>query len=124
MDTGNHLQEESKELNCQQRRLERIKVYINEKLCCDLIAAVVSKKFGISISTLHHSFKKDLLQIYQQYVEKERMNKAMEMIRQGKGIQQDLFGNGYKSRFTFYNPFKRTFQHSPATFKYDRGKGA
>lgn len=118
MDTGNDQQEESKEGNWPQRRLERIKEYIDENLSTDVSAAAVAEKFSISTSTLQHSFKKHLPQTYQQYVEKVRMNKAMEMIRQGKRIREIMVATGYKNRSTFYDAFRRTFQHTPATFKY------
>ena len=121
MDTGHYIHEESEELYRQQRRLERIKKYIDDNLSSDLSAAVVSEKFSISISTLHHSFKKHLLQSYQRYVEKVRMNKAMAMIQSGKRIREIMAATGYKNRSTFYNAFKRIFKHTPATFKNDRG---
>ena len=122
METGNHIDEVFKEGNWQQRRLERIQKYIEDNLSVDLSAAVVAEKFSISPSTLQHSFKKQIQQTCQQYVEEVRMNKAMEMIRQGKRIRAIMVATGYKNRSTFYDAFRRTFHHTPATFKYDRGK--
>ena len=106
------------EYNC----VQQINIYIDQNIAGNLSASVVADKFSISISTLHYSFKKHLLQTYQQYLEKARMNKAMEMIRQGKRIPEMMVVTGNKNRPTFYDAFKRTFQHIPATFRYDRGK--
>ena len=64
MASGDHIHDESNDLFSGQSRLERIKKYIDDNLSSDLSAAVVSEKFSISISTLHHSFKKHLLQSY------------------------------------------------------------
>jgi transcriptional regulator GlxA family with amidase domain len=122
METGNHIDKVFKEGNWQQRRLERIQKYIEDNLSADLSAAVVAEKFDISASTLQHNFKKHMGQTCQQYVEEVRMKKAMEMIRQGKIIRAIMVATGYKNRSTFYDAFRRTFQHTPATFKYDRGK--
>jgi two-component system response regulator YesN len=119
MDTGNQLEGINKELNWQQRRLERIQKYIDENLSTDLSAAFVSEKFSISTSTLRHNFKKYLLQGYQQYVEKIRMKKAMEMTKSGKKIREIMFSTGYKNSATFYDAFRRTFKHPPGRFKYD-----
>jgi transcriptional regulator GlxA family with amidase domain len=119
METGNHIDEVFKEGNWQQRRLERIQKYIEDHLSEDLSAAVIAEKFDISASTLKHSFKKHMGQTCQQYVQEVRMKKAMEMIRQGKRIRAIMVATGYKNRSTFYDAFRRTFQHTPATFKYD-----
>ena len=117
MANDNQIQNEANEILYRQSRLERIQKYIDENLSADLGAAVVSQKFRVSISTLHHSFKKYLLQSYHRYVERVRMHKALEMIQSGKRIREIMSATGYKSRTTFYKAFKRTFEHAPGIFK-------
>jgi two-component system response regulator YesN len=99
------------------RRVKRIKSYITGNLPADLSAAVVSKKFELSISSLQHIFKKYEHQSYYRYVEKVRMRKAMQMIKAGKWIQEIMDATGYKNRITFFNAFKRMFKHSPRYFQ-------
>lgn len=117
MDTGDQIQNEGNELRREHYRVEKIKLYISGNLKNDLSIPVISQKFDISPSTLLHIFKKHQHQSCQRYVEKIRMNKAMEMIRAGKWIQEIMDATGYKNRVTFYNAFKRTFKHSPRHFQ-------
>jgi len=118
MDTSKLANKMHKELNWQQRRFEMIKKYISDNLSSDLKASVVSHKFDMSTSTLHHQFQKYLLSSYQQYVEQMRMEKAMEITRSGKRIRIILAATGYKNRTTFYDAFKRTFKDTPGAFRY------
>jgi AraC-like DNA-binding protein len=121
MATPHHIRDEANEIRQGQNRVESIKKYIDDNLSSDLSAVVVSEKFSVSISTLQHSFKKHLLQSYQRYVEKVRMNKAQARIQPGKRIWEIMAATGYKNGSTFYNAFKRIFKHTPATFKNDPG---
>ena len=117
MDTGNQLYEKSEEHFHRQNWPERIKKYNGENLESDLNAACVSVNFRVSISILHDSFKKHLLQSYRGYVEKEGMNEAIEMIRSGKRIREIMAATGYKNHTTFFHAFKKTFRRPPGMFK-------
>ena len=117
MDTGNQIQDKSEEMFPEQTRLERIKKYIDLNLSFDLSAALVSKKFELSVSSLLHIFKKYEQQTYQHYLENGRMKKAMELIKQGKWIQEIMDATGYKSRSAFYRAFKRIYKNSPRYFQ-------
>jgi AraC-like DNA-binding protein len=117
MGFSDDIQDESNEFFHEQTRLERIKKYIAVNLSDDLSAAVVSKKFELSVSSLLHIFKKHEQQTYGHYLENVRMKKAIKLIKEGKWVQEIMDATGYKNRITFYNAFKRTFNHSPRHFQ-------
>jgi AraC-like DNA-binding protein len=110
------IQDEPNELFHEQNRLERIKKYIDDNLKGNLGAAIVAKKFELSVSSLLHIFKKHEQQTYQHYLENVRMKKAMELIKAGKWIQEIMDATGYKYRSTFHKAFKRKFKHPPGYF--------
>jgi AraC-like DNA-binding protein len=117
MDMLDQLQNEGNEVRHEHHRVEKIKLYISGNLKNDLSITVVSQKFDLSPSTLQHIFKKHQHQSYRRYVEKARMNRAMEIIKAGRWIQEIMDATGYKSRSAFYRAFKRTFKHSPRHFQ-------
>lgn len=98
-------------------RLERIRRYVSENPAKDLSIAAITRQFELSASTLMHIFKKNRQQSYHQYVEKTRMNKAMELLKKGKWVKEMMHATGYKNRTTFLNAFKRKFKYSPRYFQ-------
>jgi AraC-like DNA-binding protein len=99
------------------QRVESIKAYVSQNLTADLHATAVARKFKLSVSSLHHLFKKYENLPYRQYVEKIKMQTAMELLQTpGIRIKETMYVTGYSNRKTFTRVFKRTFQHSPTYF--------
>jgi len=110
-------QDESNELYQEYSRVEEVKKYISENIDSDLSAAVVSKKFELSVSSLQHLFKNNSGLSYHQYLEKIRMEKAFELInKEGKRVQQTMYATGYKYKSTFNKAFKKKYKFPPSYF--------
>ena len=100
------------------KRIENIRLYLSENVSTDLHTYTVAKKFRLSISSLHHLFKKHQGQSYRQYLETIRMNKAWALLQtQGISIKEVMYACGYKNRNTFNNAFKKRFRFPPGHFK-------
>jgi AraC-like DNA-binding protein len=98
-------------------RVESIKAYVSQNLTADLHAAAVARKFKLSISSFHHLFKKYENLPYRQYVEKIKMQTAMELLQtESIRVKEVMYATGYSNRKTFNRAFKKMFQHSPAYF--------
>jgi AraC-like DNA-binding protein len=118
MATGSQKYEAYDELYPEYNRVELIKHYVVEHLESDLSASVVANEFKISLSTLHHLFKKYGEQTYQRYVEEVRMNRAIYLItKEGFRINEAMYATGYRHRATFNAAFKRKFNHTPSHFR-------
>jgi|SRR6185437_13674468 len=98
-------------------RLERIKEYVLANLAADLSAGTVAEKFGLTESTLRYLFQSEEDESFHTYVERIRMNKAVQLLSEGKWVKEVMREAGYKNRSTFNNAFKKRFKHSPAFFK-------
>jgi AraC-like DNA-binding protein len=77
----------------------------------------VAQKFKLSISSLHHLLKKNENVSYRQYVEKIKMQTAMNLLETGSmRIKEAMYAAGYTNRKTFNRAFKKTFLHPPTYF--------
>lgn len=98
-------------------RVERIKEYVWANLTRDLRAGTVAGKFGLKEATLRHLFQKQEDESFHGYVERMRMAKAIQLLREGKWVKEVIREAGYKNRGTFNNAFKKRFKHTPGFFK-------
>jgi AraC-like DNA-binding protein len=118
MDTRHHQQDESNELFQEYSRVEQVKKYISENIASDLSASIVSHRFELSVSSLHHLFKNYQGQSYHHYVEDARMKIAFYLItKEGKRIGEAMYATGYKNRSTFRAAFKKKFRQRPGLFR-------
>ena len=100
-----------------QSRVERIKEYAEANLPGDLSVQTVAAKFELNHGTFRHLFQKEEGETYHAYVERMRLTKALQLLRQGKWVKEVIQEVGYKNRSTFNNAFKKRYQRSPAFFK-------
>jgi AraC-like DNA-binding protein len=104
-------------LSARDKRVENIKAYVSQNITADLHAAAVAQKFKLSISSLHHLLKKNENVSYRQYVEKIKMQTAMNLLETGSmRIKEAMYATGYTNRKTFNRVFKKNFQHPPTYF--------
>lgn len=118
MSISNEIKNEANEILREQSRVEKIRQYIADHLATDLSATAVATKFGLSISSLQHIFKRHQQQTYQRYLEETRMMKAFELItKEGNRVQEAMYATGYNYKSTFNKAFKRRFKHPPGYFQ-------
>jgi len=86
-------------------------------LTADLSAGSVAQKFGLNESTLRYLFQSQEDESFHTYVERIRMNKAVQLLAEGKWVKEAMREVGYKNRGTFNNAFKKRFKHTPGSFK-------
>jgi AraC-like DNA-binding protein len=98
-------------------RVERVKEYVSANLAADLSIGIVAEKSGMNKTTFRHVFKKEQQESYQEYVERMRMVKALQLLKEGKWIKEVMPATGYKNRGTFNNAFKKAFKHPAGYFK-------
>lgn len=99
--------------------IKDIKVYVFMNLNKELNTHSICKLFSISSAKLSRLFKKHTGTSFKHYVEKIRMNKAMEMIISGNTIKEVMNETGYSNRATFYRAFKKAFNFPPSKFRPD-----
>ena len=98
-------------------RVERVKEYVSANLAGDLSLGAVAEKCGLNKTTLRHVFKKEQHESYRNFVERKRMEKALQLLKEGKWVKEVMPATGYKNRSTFNNAFIKAFKHPPSHFK-------
>ena len=98
-------------------RVEKVKEYVLENLAGDLRITTVCKKFNLNKFTLQHIFKAQQKETYHEYVERIRMNKALQLLQEGKWVKEVMPATGYRNWSTFEKAFKRRFKYAPVFFK-------
>jgi two-component system response regulator YesN len=107
----------SEEILQWQSRVEKIKNYVNENLSAKLDASSVAQEMKLTRFTLQSIFKKYEGETFRQYVEKVRMEKAFQLLVEGKWVKEVFVATGYNHRATFDKAFKRRYEYPPAYFK-------
>jgi two-component system, response regulator YesN len=116
MTFNDHIYDELNEFHWK-TRVEKIKEYVSENFAGHMDVTTVAREMELNKSTLQYIFKRYQQETFRQYVERVRLNKALELLREGKWVKEISIATGYKNRVSFYKAFKRTFQYSPAHFR-------
>jgi two-component system response regulator YesN len=90
---------------------------VSEHRAGDLHISVVCEKFNLNKFTLQHIFKEQEKETYRDYVERLRMERAFQLLEEGKWVKEVIPAVGYKNKCTFNNAFKKRFKHSARFFK-------
>ena len=107
----------SEEILQWQSRVEKIKIYVNENLSAKLDASSAATHMKLTSYTLQTIFKKYEGETFHKYVERARMQKALELLGEGKWVKEIMAATGYRHRATFDKAFKRRYKAPPAYFK-------
>ena len=107
----------SEEIQQWQSRVEKIKNYVNENLSAKLDATSVANRMKLTSYTLQTIFKKYEGETFHQYVERARMQRALQLLSEGKWVKEIMATTGYKHRATFDKAFKRRYNVPAAWFK-------
>jgi two-component system response regulator YesN len=107
----------SEELLHWKTRVEKVKEYVSENPGGDLNITTVSEKFNLNKFTLQHIFRVQEQETYREYVERIRMEKALQLLKEGKWVNEVMDATGYKNRGTFNSAFKKRYGLSAKFFK-------
>lgn len=102
---------------CNKPWAERLEYYIhthlNERITLSGLAAMVDR----STSFLSHNFPLEFGMPLKEYIRKERMAKAKDLLKKGASVKETASELGYYDEFHFSKEFKRHFGKSPSAFK-------
>ena len=107
----------SEELLHWKTRVEKVKEYVSQNLGGDLRITTVCEKFNLNQFTLQHIFKEQQKETYREYVERIRMEKALQLLKEGKWVKEVFPATGYRNWSTFSRAFKKRYKYPPAFFK-------
>ena len=91
--------------------------YINENIQKPLPISAVAQYIGLSESYLHRLFKKNMGITILNYIQNQKMQLALSLLRKGHSAQTVSEMVGYEYYATFSNSFKKIFGKSPNQFK-------
>lgn len=91
--------------------------YINENIQKPLPISKVAQYIGVSESYLHRLFKKNMGISILNYIQNQKMQLALSLLRKGHSAQSVSEMVGYEYYATFSNVFKKIFEAPPNEFK-------
>lgn len=98
-------------------RVEKVKEYVQEHISEDLRITTVSRTLQYNKFTLRNIFKEQQHESYHHYVERKRMEKALQLLLEGKWIKEVMSETGYRHSSTFNKAFKKRFNNPPGHFR-------
>lgn len=107
----------SEELLHWKTRVEKVKEFVLQNLAGDLRITIVCEKFNFNKFTLQHIFREQQQETYREYVEKIRMERALQLLKEGKWVNEVMDATGYKNRGTFNSAFKKRYGLPAKFFK-------
>lgn len=100
--------------------VDKIIEYINKNIASNLSNEMLAKKFGYSVSYFRNVFYKAMNISPMQYVNKIRMEKAIEMLDSDYGTITNLAESlGYQNVYHFSSAFKKYYGLSPLQYKHE-----
>lgn len=91
--------------------------YINKHIQENVSPPSIAKYLGVSESYLHRLFKKHMGISIHQYIQNQKMQLALSLLRKGHSAQNVAEMLGYEYYTTFFAQFKRVFGRSPNELK-------
>lgn len=116
MNTPNSIQPKE-EMPQWKTRVEKVMEYVDNHLSEDLRIATVSEKLNLNKFTLRNIFKEHQHETFHAYVERKRMDKALQMLNEGKWVKEIMPETGYRNHSTFNLAFKKRFKYPPRHFR-------
>ncbi|MBE5743616.1 MAG: helix-turn-helix transcriptional regulator [Clostridiales bacterium] len=93
--------------------VKKIVNYVETNIGSDLSMKTISKALNYSVSTITHTFKKEMGISIHQYIVRKRLFFAKQLLDSGKTPTQIYFLCGYKNYSSFYKAYVNTFGISP-----------
>ena len=96
---------------------EILQAYIEHHLAEDLTMKRLAGVCGYSVSFLSHHFKEAFGCAPHQYVFRKRMEKAKELLVEGRSVKETAIDLGFYDMFHFSKTFKKRFGAPPSAFR-------
>ncbi len=100
--------------------LNRAIMYIHQNFAEKLELEQLAEIAYCTPSHLSHLFKQYLDMTAIAYINKLRINKAVQMLNEGVSVQETAFSVGYSSLNNFYKYFKLYMDETPASFQKNK----
>ena len=97
--------------------LERIREYARAHVEQKITLKDVARHCGVSVSTITQFFRKTTGDTFHSYLTQLRMEKALQLIREGVALEEAGRLVGYADHSSFYRAFCQTFGQSPRAYK-------
>ncbi len=97
--------------------MDQISAFVQEHLREPLPLKRVAEHCGVSISTITQLFHKQHGFTFHQYVTKQRMAAASQLVRSGMPLEEVGKQVGYTDHSTFYRAFRQHFGQSPREYR-------
>ncbi len=88
--------------------------YIDSNLKEPLTAAIIAEALSASVSSLAHTFKKDMNISIHQYILKKRLINARQKIMNGEPVIKAALDCGFNDYSGFYKQYKKMFNEAPS----------
>lgn len=100
------------------KRIEAVRNYLDQNYSRQTSQARLAAIASLSVRQLNEIFRRDLGMTPQQYLVEKRMQRAWQLLTQGRlQVQQIAEQVGYASLAAFSDRFRRHFGHSPRHFR-------
>ena len=96
---------------------ERIEDYIRDNTDQKITLGSLAKMVGRSTSFISHNFPQEFGMPLKEYIRRERMTRAQELLKGGSSVKETAAELGFYDEFHFSKEFKKYFSHSPIHFK-------
>lgn len=87
---------------------------INANLCKKISICQLSKQLNVSVSTLTHTFKKNMNISVYQYILRKKLSLAQQKIQQGEAATTAALQCGFNDYSSFYKQYKKMFGVTPS----------
>ena len=94
--------------------VQEVIMYIDEHLCEDVRVNDIAASMNVSVSTLFHSFKKEIGVSVYKYLLQKRMTLATDMIEKGERPTEIYYKCGFKDYPNFYRAYRANFGTTPS----------
>ena len=95
----------------------RFEEYVHKHICDNPSLAQTAKSIGCSVSFLSHNLPKEFGMSFKEYIRKQKMNRAVELLNAGFRVSECAAQLNYYDAFYFSKEFKKYTGLSPLKWK-------
>lgn len=100
------------------RKLDGVVEFINENYARpDMSLAMLAERFNLTQTYLSHAYKEHTGVNISGYIERLRIERAQQLLREGRSLEQTAFDVGYGHVYSFRTAFKRVTGLTPGAYR-------